>query len=439
LKAIATMKCLDCQKNLVEIPTSHGPELDVCSSGHGLWLDVGEVNFFVEDYASLKRAMGDAGGVAVKTQTVCPQCGNHMESETVADTSFSSCDTCRGWWLPQGSLTHLNKTYRGAAVPIQIHEAELYTRAAERHRALNDTSRDRPRVNKTQSNPLGLWFWALFFGLAIIIGAIVLVAGVDKTLTTTQWSRPLDHLFLYLVAGTLGGFWLFADGWGLRRRKRLIESIPTSTIRSLALGLVEISGQAQPEDRLLSSPFRGLSCVFYSYAVEERVGSGKRARWETIAKGTSEQPFFVRDTTGRVLVVPFGAELMLQEEHIVRNDWLGALPPETVAGLQRLGITTERWLGSKTLRCRESYITQEEQVYVLGTAHEQRDARDLLENSTRLYIGSSQDQMFIISDRTEKDLLSHIRWQVLAHGAVGVALAAFCLTAFFTYYLTTVA
>ncbi len=436
---MATMNCPDCQKILVEIPTSHGPELDVCSSGHGLWLDVGEVNFFVEDYASLKRAMSGAGGVAVQTKTVCPQCGDHMESETIAGTSFSNCDACRGWWLPQGSLTDLNKTYRGAAVPIQIHEAELYTRAAERHRALNDTSRDRPRVNKTRSNPLGLWFWVLFFGLALGIGGIIFAAGIDKTLKTTLWSRPLDHLFLYLVAGTLGGFWLLADGWGLRRRKRLIESIPTSTIRSLALGLVEISGRAQPEGRLLSSPFRGHPCVFYSYAVDERVGSGKHARWELIAKGTSEQPFFVSDTTGRVLVVPFGAELILQEEHIVRNDWLGALPPTTVAGLQRLGITTERWLGSKTLRCRESFILQDEQVYVLGTAHEQRDAGDLIENSARLYIGNSQDHMYIISDRTEKDLLSHMRWQVMAYGTVGVALAAFCLIGFAKYYLTTLA
>ncbi len=436
---MATMKCPDCQKNLVEIPTNHGPELDVCSSGHGLWLDVGEVNFFVEDYASLKRAMGSTGGVAVTTKTVCPQCGHHMESETVADTSFSSCESCHGWWLPRDSLTHLNTTYRGAVVPIQIHEAELYTRAAERHRVLNDTSRDRPRVDTTRSNPLSLWFWVLFFGLAIIIGAIVLVAGVDKSLKTTQWSRPLDHLFFYLAAGTLGGFWLLSDGWGLRRRTRLIESIPTSTIRSLALGLVEISGQAQPEGRLLSSPFRGHPCVFYSYAVEERVGSGKRARWKTIAKGTSEQPFIVRDTTGRVLVMPHDAELILQEERIVRNDWLGALPLTTVAGLQQLGITTERWLGSKTLRCRESFILQDEQVYVLGTAHEQRDAGDLIENSARLYIGSSQDHMFIISDRTEKDLLSHMRWQVLGYGTVGVALAAFCLIGFVKYYLTTVA
>jgi hypothetical protein len=178
--------------------------------------------------------------------------------------------------------------------------------------------------------------------------------------------------------------------------------------------------------------------VFYTYTVEERVSSGRHTRWETIANGTSEQPFFVSDTTGRVLIVPLGAELILQDERTFRNDWLGALPPTTIAGLNRLGISTERWMGSKTLRCRESFIQPEEQVYVLGTALEQSGAKELVENSARLYIGSSKDHEFIISDQTEKDLLSRLRWQVLAYGAGGLALAATCVSIIFTCYLRTV-
>jgi hypothetical protein len=283
-----------------------------------------------------------------------------------------------------------------------------------------------------------MWFWVLFFGLALAIGGIVFVSGIGKTMRTAQWIRPPDQLFLYLAAGTVGGFGLSVYGWLVHQRKRLIESIPTSTIRSLALGLVEISGQAQSEEGLLSTPFSGLPCVFYSYAVEEHVGSGKHARWETIAKGTSEQPFVVRDATGQVLVAPLGAELILPDERTYRNDWLGELPSTTIAGLNRLGISTERWIGNKTLRCREAFIQPEEQVYVLGTAHEQQDASELVENSARLYIGSSRDHEFIISDRSEKDLLSRLQWQMLAYGAGGLALAATCLIVIFKYYLTTV-
>ena len=433
-----TMKCPDCREDLVQVPTSHGPGLDVCSSGHGLWLDVGEVNFFVEDYTSLKRTMADRGGVAVRTETLCPRCGNPMESETISPTSFLSCDSCRGWWLPRGSLTRLNETYRGAAVPIQINEAALYTQAAARHRALSDTFNSQPRFKKTRSNPQSLRFWTLFFGLALATGGIIFVAGIGKTMGTTQWNRPPDQLLLYLAAGTAGGFGLSIYGWMIWQRKRLIESIPTSTIRSLALGLVEISGQAHPKELLLAAPFSGLPCVFYSYAVEEHVGSGKHARWETIAKGTSEQSFFVNDSTGQVLVVPLDAELIMPDERTYRNDWFKELPPLAIAGLNRLGISTERWIGSKTLRCREAAIKPEEQVYILGTAHEHLGARECAENSARLYIGSSQDHEFIISDRSEKDLLSRLGWQVLAYGAGGLALAATCLTIIFNYYLTTV-
>jgi len=435
---MVSMKCPDCQEDLTQVPTSHGPGLDVCSSGHGLWLDVGEVNFFVEDYSSLKRALGHTGGVAVTTETLCPRCKQHMESSTVSRTAFMSCDSCRGWWLPHGSLTRLNETYRGAAVPIQIGEPELYAQAAARHHSHNNRVRHQPGLKTPRSHAQGLWFWVLFFGLALGIGGIIFVAGIDKTLKTTLWSRPPDQALLYLAAGTMGGFALFVYGWIVRQRKCLIESIPTSTIRSLALGLVEISGQAQPEENLLSAPFSGLPCVFFSYAVEEHVGSGKHARWETVAKGTSEQPFFVSDPTGRVLIVPLGAELILQDERTFRNDWLGALPPTTIAGLNRLGISTERWLGSKTLRCRESFILPEELVYVLGTAHAHLGATERVENSARLYIGSSRDHEFIISDRSEKDLLSRLRWQVLAYGAGGLALTAICVSIIFKYYLTTV-
>ncbi|MEO8339216.1 MAG: GIDE domain-containing protein [Nitrospirota bacterium] len=432
------MKCLDCLEDLIGVPTSHGPGLDVCFSGHGLWLDVGEVNFFVEDYTSLKRAIGDTGSIAARTETLCPRCGNRMESEMVVHTSFLSCDSCRGWWLPHGILTRLNETYRGAAIPIQIQEAELYTRAAARHRLLNNTFRDQPRPTKRRSTPQDLWFWALFFGLVFAIGGMIFVSGVDKTMGTTRWSRPPDQLLLYLAAGIVGGLGLFVYGWMVHQRKRLIESIPTSRIRSLALGLVEIRGLAQPAEHLLSSPFSGFSCVLFSYAVEEHLGSGKRARWETIAKGTSEQPFFVRDTTERVLVIPLGAELILPTERTYRNNWRGALPPTAIDGLNRLGITTEAWIGNKTLRCRESFIQPEEQVYVLGTAQEHLGATERVGNSARLYIGNSQDHEFIISDRSEKDLLSRLQWQMLAYGAGGLALAVTCLSVIFTYYLRTV-
>jgi hypothetical protein len=281
-------------------------------------------------------------------------------------------------------------------------------------------------------------FWVLFLGLALAIASLVFVAGIQKTLHTTRWSRQPDGFLLFLVMGAAAGLVLFWHGWAVQQRKRLIENIPTSPIRSLALGLVEVSGRAEPETEPLASPFGGIPCVFYAYTVEERVRSGKNTSWNTIAKGTSERPFYVRDATGRVLVAPAGANVVLPDERIAKTNWLGELPPRAVDGLRRLGISTRAWMGSKTLRCRESFILPDGSVYVLGTAQEQQGMNHHSANESRLYIGNSRDQAFIISDRSEKDLLSRLTRQMWAGFIVGPALVAACAAVMFDRYLTTI-
>ena len=430
------MKCLDCQNDLVRLPTIQGPDLDVCASGHGLWLDAGEVNCFVEDYVSLKQAVGGGGGVAVHTQAKCPRCAIQMDSETIAEATISSCSVCHGLWLTHGCLTQLNDSYKGAAVTILINEQELYTRARARMETLLHLSNHQSIPVKTRSE--NLWFWSLFFGLALVLSGIILVAGIQKTSHTARWIPPSDAMLWYLLMGMGGGIGLLWYGWKAQQRKRLIAGTPTSPIRSLALGLVEVTGWAEPQSEPLTSPFGGLPCVFYSYTVEERTGTDKNARWNTIADGTSDQPFFVRDATGRVLVVPNGAVLMLPDERITRTNWHGELPPLALAGLHRLGIATHGWMGSKTLRCRESLILPQESLYVLGTALEHHGMGHHIANESRLYIGSSRDHDFIISDRSEKHLLSRLSWQVWAGFLGGLALLAACVTMIVDRYLTTI-
>jgi hypothetical protein len=319
-------------------------------------------------------------------------------------------------------------------VTILIHEQELYARAAAR---TSMPPRTLSTLKSGRNNPGNLWFWSLFFGLALMIGGIVFTAGIQKTIHTARWSQPPDGLLLYLIMAIVGGLGLIWHGWTVQQRKRLIEGIPTSPIRSLALGLVEINGRAETETELLTTPFGGLPCVFYSYTVEEQVQSGKHTRWKTIVSGTSEQPFFVRDETGRVLVVPFGANLLLPDERASRTSWLGELPPLAVSGLSRLGVAAQGWMGDKTLRCRESFILPNESIYVMGTALEHPGMIHNTANESRLYIGSSRDHAFIISDRSEKDLVSQLTWQLWGGLLGGIALLAACVAIIFDRYLTT--
>ena len=434
LKDVFPMKCLDCDNDLIRLPTSQGPDLDVCPSGHGLWLDPGEVNCFVEDYLSLKQAVGSGGGVAVRTQTKCPRCAIQMNAETTAGITIASCNICQGWWLSSGCLTHLNERYKGAAVTIRIEEQELYARAVARTKTLQPTAHDQPTRGRVA--PGNMWFWGLFLGVALVIVGLIFVAGIQKFLHTTRSNQPPDAMLFYLIGGAVGGLGMFWYGWTVQQRKRLIESIPTSPIRSLALGLVEISGQAEGE--LLTSPFNELPCVFYSYAVEERVRSGKNTQWKTIASGTSERSFFVRDATGRVLVVPAGATLILPNERISRANWRGELPPLALAGVRRLGIATHGWIGSKTFRCREARIRQDESIYVLGTALAPHGMSHHIANESRLFIGHSRDHAFIISDRSEQDLLSRLTWQMWAGFLGGLVLVAACAALLLNRYVRTI-
>jgi len=283
-----------------------------------------------------------------------------------------------------------------------------------------------------------VWFWTIFFGIALLVACLIFVAGIRKTVATDHWTAVLDASALSLTVGVMGGVGFSIYGFIMNNRKRLIESIPTSPVRSLAVGLVEVSGHAQPENGLLRAPFSGMPCVLFSYQVEERRASRKETRWETIAKGTSQEPFFVRDETGRVLVVPFDAQLVLPDNRTTRNNWLGTLPEETILGLLKLGVSVEGWFGEKTLRCSESCILPDETVYVMGTAQENKSAADSTENSARLYIGSSRDNEFIISDRSEKELLSSLQWQVYAFLGGGPALAVLCLLLLFKASVTVV-
>ena len=426
------MQCPSCQNDLVEIPTHEGPQLDVCPGQHGLWLDVGEGNLFVENYRAIREGLHAGPRTpASAPATVCPKCGGLLGQETVLGTALFACRTCQGWWLPKGSLTLMNATARGGSAQIRFDEADFYRRAEKR--ALRSHTREAGRAARRRHAPSaqGIWFWTLFLSLGLLLAVLISAAGLRKTVAAGVWVMPPDGTWVFLAFGALAGMGLSTYGVALNNRKRLIESIPTSPVRSLAVGLVEVSGSARPERAPLRAPFSGLPCVLYSYTVEQRRQSGKENAWQTIAKGTSAEPFYVQDETGRVLVVPFDAELILPDKRTTRSNWTGSLPQETILGLLKLGVAVDGWFGEKTIRCSEAFILPEERVYVMGTAQEQRGTGGGTENSAQLYIGSSRDNQFIISDRSEKELLSRLQWQLWASIGGGPALTLLCLLLMF--------
>lgn len=145
-----------------------------------------------------------------------------------------------------------------------------------------------------------LGFQVAFGRTAEIIVSILMVL----TIGTFYLASKADSPFLWFVTMVKGGLLLFVIGFASIRVARLVEDIPTSKIRSIAMGLVEIKGKiGKPFKDYAISPLKKKKCVWY--VLEKYRRSGKTGYWDVIEKFF--QPFFVQDETGSVLVDSAGA------------------------------------------------------------------------------------------------------------------------------------
>jgi hypothetical protein len=169
------------------------------------------------------------------------------------------------------------------------------------------------------------------------------------------------------------GIWFFFWGFKRLRRKRKIENIPTSTVRGLAMGLVELIGKAKKMD-IIISPLTATECVYFRYTVERYQSSGRSSRWVTIAKGDSSAcPFWLDDGTGKVLVLSQNAEFVLPVDYVFNTSLGKPLPDNLIYFMESNGVTYRNFLGNYRLRFKEWRICLDDTVYVLGTAKTVKD------------------------------------------------------------------
>jgi hypothetical protein len=92
------------------------------------------------------------------------------------------------------------------------------------------------------------------------------------------------------------------------RYKRLILNTPLSKIHGASIGLVEVSGMpAGPQ--VLSAPITGDPCYYYRAQAWQWEESGKNGKWKQVLDESLYVPFFLEDSTGKVLIDPQGAEM----------------------------------------------------------------------------------------------------------------------------------
>ncbi len=224
----------------------------------------------------------------------------------------------------------------------------------------------------------------------------------------------------YAAVGFGFGIWSFFRGFTRLRRKRLIENTPTSTVRGLAMGLVELAGKTATS-RMLASPLTKTSCAFFRYTVERYESSGRSGRWVMLSNGESDDcPFWLDDGTGKILVFPDGAELIMPVDYQFETGFGRTMPDPLVEFVQSNGLSSGGIFGGHALRFKEWFLVPDEAVYVLGTAHNtgQQDP------SSSVMIGKGESgQVFIISDESQTQLLSRLSWQAFLGVCGGAALS----------------
>jgi hypothetical protein len=127
------------------------------------------------------------------------------------------------------------------------------------------------------------------------------------------------------AVGVALGLLFLWGGLRLRRKRRLIDDLPTAKTQGVFIGLVELKGTAE-----IATPLTGFlsgqRCVQYHYHVDEHWSrtvtetytdsKGKtqtrtkhESGWTTVAQGGESSAFYLQDDTGTVLVRPEGAKI----------------------------------------------------------------------------------------------------------------------------------
>jgi len=210
------------------------------------------------------------------------------------------------------------------------------------------------------------------------------------------------------------------------RHKRVIDDTPTSKAQGVFIGMTELKGTAESEAPL-TAYLSGVRVVHYSWHVSEhwqrtvtetyRDAQGRshiRTRtesgWKQVANGGGAQPFYLKDDTGVVRVVPERASITGIQTF---NETVGRDHPLYFdkGPLQEVANSTHR------RRFEETAVPLHATLYVMGQARQREDV------AAAEIAADKAAPMFIISMKTEKQVSTgYSRWAWF-WGILGLLLA----------------
>jgi len=274
-------------------------------------------------------------------------------------------------------------------------------------------------ISMRRSDKIGVCFFAVVLTVIGIMVLLISLAPDSQKTTTYQGSPTAGAIFIGLMglAGLIFGVVLFFAGFGTMKKKKLMQSLPTSKIRSLAIGIAEIYGKVVPDKEIMKSPFSNRDCVGAKIVVEELVGGGSTERWVVVKKLFLGNEFFLQDDTGMVLVQLDGAEVDIPVSYEFGSGPKADPPHHIVTFLKKHNFNFERLWENKILHYSESIIKPGDELYILGRADDNPNFRDGdAEHGVQdlmMQQGHNPD-VYFISTRSKKQILGKLKYKVIA-------------------------
>jgi hypothetical protein len=163
----------------------------------------------------------------------------------------------------------------------------------------------------------------------------------------------LSQRLFWAVLAVVVGPAVFVRGFRLLERKRLIMDIPRSTIRSAALGPIEISGKAVGPYTLVA-PISRSDCLYYRVEVQSNPNADQK-NWKMRELCA---PLFLDDGTATVMIYPARCDLQIEASE--RREDCGKV------GLAQAGLP----FGGDAEFLQEYCIRPGDRLFVLGDLQE---------------------------------------------------------------------
>ena len=225
----------------------------------------------------------------------------------------------------------------------------------------------------------------------------------------------------------IGGLAMFYQGLQKMRRDRLIANMPTSKVRSMAMGLVELYGHIKAHEETMTAPFSGKECVYCRLSVGEWRGTGKRRHLKIHRQREKGVLFNLEDDTGKVLIDARGADLTnLKRDISIELHGSGEMTDRLQTYCEKHNIEWKSAIGNRAMEFQETFIEPGEDLYVMGTAQPGPSSGGSKKHigHEKIMIGYAKGQrMFYISDKSEKELLhrSAFKSGFMVFGGIGLS------------------